>query len=178
MGSRTFALGAVLAVGLFAAGNALAREPFDGAFFVRHGGTAAGMLQDRDDCSREALSLGSTAAAYSDPNYGPLAAMGQALDSDALHEGGLHKRLRRAVFADCMKRRGWTPLDPDRDEAKAVNRASLRHPEALDAWLKAHEPPEVLAAAPPSPAQPTPAVAPSSAPPANAKALTGSATPH
>ena len=177
MGSRTLALVAALAASLFAAGSALAREPFDGAYFVRHGGTAAAMLQDRDDCSREALSLGGTASAYSDPNYGPLAAMGQALDSDALHEGGLHKRLRHAVFADCMKRRGWSPLDPDRDEAKAVNRASLRHPEALDAWLKAHEPPDV-AAAPPTPA---PAVAASSAPaatpPATAKALTGP-SPH
>ncbi len=177
MGSGTLALGAVLAATLLVAGGALAGEPFDGAFFVRHGGTGAAMLQDRADCSTEALSLGSTAAAYSDPNYGPLAAMGQALDSDALHEGGLHKRLRHAVFADCMKRRGWSPLDPDRDEARAVNRANLRHPEALDAWIKAHEPPEVIAAAP-APPPPPPAVAAPSTPPANAKALTGSAAPH
>ena len=160
MSFRTLAAGAVLAGGLLAAGGALAREPFDGVFFVRHGGTAAAMLQDRDDCRHEALSLGDTAAAYSDPNYGPLAAMGQALDSDALHEGGLHKRLTHAVFADCMKRRGWTPLDPDRDEAKAVSRASLRRPEALDAWLNAHEPPEATPPAPTVAASSTPAALP------------------
>lgn len=154
MGLRLLALGAALGGSLLAAAGALAREPFDGAFFVRHGGTGAAMLQDRGECSREALNLGGTAAAYSDPNYGAITAMGQSLDSDALHDAGLHKRLVHAVFADCMKRRGWIPLDPDRTEAKAVNRASPGHPQALDAWIKAHEPPEA----------PDPAVAASSAP--------------
>jgi len=151
------ALGAALAAGLLVAGPALAGEPFDGVFFVRYGGAATAMLQDREACTREAFSLGGTALQYSDPNYGAVSAMGEALDSDALHEGGLHRRLARAVFVDCMKRQGWMELDPDRDEAKALGHASLRHPEALDAWLTAHDPPE----APPPPPPPGSAMAPS-----------------
>ena len=103
------------------------------------------MLQDRVDCRRTAQGQGDTASAYSNPQYGALSAMGSALDEDALHEGGLHKRLERAVFDDCMKQHGWTPLQPDGADARAVERASARHPEALDAWIKAHAPTPTVA---------------------------------
>jgi hypothetical protein len=119
---------------------ALAREVYDDAYFVKPKGTAAAMFQDRDGCRRQAQGLGGGSASYSNPQYGALNAMGSALDEDQLHEGGIHKRLQRAVFEDCMKRLGWSPLDPTADEHRAVGRASPRHPEALDAWLKAHEP--------------------------------------
>ena len=127
-------LNAILAAGLLsvaAASSASAAEPFNDAY-----------------------SLNSGAAAYSNPEYGALSAMGSALDEDALHEGGLHKRMQRAVLVDCMRRLGWTQLDPGPDEVKVVAKASPRHPEALDAWLKAHEPaapPPVATAAIPSP---------------------------
>jgi hypothetical protein len=138
-----------------AAAPALAREVYDDAYFVRPQGTGASMLQDRNGCRREAQGLGSGSASYSNPQYGALNAMGSALDEDALHEGGLHKRLERAVFNDCMKRLGWTALDPSADEARNISKASLRHTEPLDAWLKAHEP----AAAPAASAAPAAAVA-------------------
>ncbi len=130
------AAGAVMTL----AGPALAREPFDDIYFVRPQATTPDLFKDRDQCRREAFSMGDTAAAYSDPNYGAISAMGQALDTDALHGGGMRKRMQKAIMIDCMKRRGWTQLDPSPDEAKAVDRASVRHPDALDAWLKAHEP--------------------------------------
>ena len=134
-------------IGLCAAGAvmtlasaAAARQPFDDIYFVRAQATTPALFKDRDQCRREAFSMGDTAAAYSDPNYGAISAMGQALDTDALHGGGMRKRMQKAIMIDCMKRRGWTQLDPSPDEAKAVDRASVRHPDALDAWLKAHEP--------------------------------------
>ncbi len=150
-------LNAILAAGLLsvaAASSASAAEPFNDAFFVRHAATAKDLFADRRQCSNDAYSLNSGAAAYSNPEYGALSAMGSALDEDALHEGGLHKRMQRAVLVDCMRRLGWTQLDPGPDEVKVVAKASPRHPEALDAWLKAHEPagpPPVATAAIPSP---------------------------
>ncbi len=152
MSGRALSLVVMIAAGLLTAAPSLAREPFDGAYFVRHGGAASAMFQDRSDCSHEALSLGGTASAFSDPDYGALSALSQSLDSDALHEGGLHKRLSRAVFADCMKRRGWTPLEPDKDEARLIAKASPRRPDALDAWMKAHDPPPPAPVPPPAPA--------------------------
>jgi len=146
---RTWLLPAALACA--AAGPALAeRQPFDDVFFVKRGGTAEAMFADRAGCRKEALALelGSSAAAYSNPQYGALAAMGAALDSDQLHAGGLKKRMQRAALLSCMRRFGWEQRDlgpGDRDAA----RASLKKPEALDAWLKANEP----AAPPPQAAQ-------------------------
>jgi hypothetical protein len=137
-----------LAIALCAA-PALAREVYDDLYFVKPSGTGQAMLQDRTECRRVAQGLGDTASSYSNPQYGAFNAMGSALDEDALHEGGLHGRMQRAIFEDCMKRHGWTPLQPQGEDAKAVQRASLHHPEALDAWLKAHEP-----TAPPPAAKP------------------------
>ncbi len=150
-------------IGLWAAGAALicaipaaAREPFDDIYFVRPHGVAQALFDERAQCRRQAFDMGDTAAAYSDPNYGAITAMGQALDTDALHGGGLRKRMQRAVLLDCMKRRGWTQLDPTPDEARAVSRASPHRPEALDAWLMAHEPAAPVAVATPAPATPKP----------------------
>ena len=131
---------ALAAAVLLASGPALARDIYDDTYFVKTKGTAAGLFQDRKVCRRQALNLGSTSSSYSNPQYGALNAMGSALDEGELHEGGLRKRLVRAVFDDCMKRLGWSPLEPDGAEAKAVARANEKHPEPLDAWLKAHEP--------------------------------------
>ena len=125
---------------MLATSQAKAREPYDEVYFVKVHATTQALFDDRSQCRREAFSMGDTAAAYSDPNYGAITAMGQALDTDALHGGGLRKRMERAIFVDCMKRRGWTQLDPTPADAKAVGRSSLHHPEILDAWLKAHEP--------------------------------------
>jgi hypothetical protein len=136
---------------LLAAAPALAGEVYDNLYYVKPQASAAGLFQDRIECRREAQGQGGSAAAYSNPEYGALSAMGSALDEDALHEGGLHKRMERAMFEDCMKHRGWSPLQPEGADAKSVQHASLRHPEALNAWLKAHEPP------PPPPAQAEPA---------------------
>jgi hypothetical protein len=136
----------------------MAREPFDDAYFVRREGTGEQMLSDRARCSNEALGMGSTAAAYSDPEYGALSAMGQELDSEQLHDGGLRKRFYHAVFVECMKKRGWTPQDPTREEARAIGHASIRRPEALDAWIKDHEPP-LPAPAPAAQGSTTPASA-------------------
>ena len=143
-------LGAFLAVGLLSiAATASAAEPFSDILFVRVSATSAALFADRAQCGREASSMGSSAAGYSNPEYGALSAMGSALDEDALHEGGLHKRMIRAMVIDCMKRRGWTQQDPGPDEAKVVAKASPHHPQALDAWLQAHQPPAV-----PAPAKP------------------------
>ncbi len=142
MGSFRAGLATILA--LAAAGAALpamAREDFSNAFFVRRGATASEMFKDRSQCTAKALDLGDSAAEYSDPQYGALSAMGDALDEDQLHDSGLRKRLRRAILDHCMEQLGWAPLDPERGEAKAIAKASPRKPEALDAWLTAHEPP-------------------------------------
>jgi hypothetical protein len=145
---------AIFAAGLAVAGAALATEPYQDGFFVKRGATARQMFQDRAECARTALTMGDTAALYSNPEYGALAAMGSALDEDSLHEGGIHKRLQRAVVNDCMKRLGWAVLDPEPDEARTIARASPKHPEALDAWLKTHEPPEPAPVPPPATAAP------------------------
>jgi hypothetical protein len=137
---------AAFALAALAGAPALGREVYDDLYFVKAQGTGAAMLQDRVECRKTALGQGSTASAYSNPQYGALSAMGSALDEDALHEGGLHKRLERAVFDDCMKQHGWTPLQPDGADARAVEHASARHPEALDAWIKAHAPAPTVAA--------------------------------
>jgi hypothetical protein len=153
-------LAAGLSTAILAAAPALAREVYDDLYFVKPQASAEGLFQDRDQCRREAQGQGGTAAAYSNPEYGALSAMGSALDEDALHEGGLHKRMQKAIFEDCMKHRGWTPLQPEGEDAKAVERASLRHPEALNSWLKSHEPaptpPAAAAAATAAPKQKTP----------------------
>lgn len=136
---------------------AATRQPFEDAFYVRRGGDAASMYADRDACRREAMALGSSALAYSNPQYGALSAMGEALDSDALHEGGLKKRMQRAVLDSCMRRSGWEPRALG-DGDRGVARASPKKPQALDAWLKANEPPPLP---PPEPA-PAAATAPAS----------------
>lgn len=140
------------AVGILAAGAAQARDAFDEVYFVRPHASAADLLQDRAACRSAAEHMSDTDAAYSNPEYGALSAMGSALDEDALHEGGLHRRLQRAVFEHCMKDKAWVLATPSEDELKVLTRASSRHPEALDAWLRAHEPP------PPAPAAPATAV--------------------
>ena len=154
-----------LTIGLdLAGGRALAREDYGGLFFVKPQGTAVEMFQDRAECRKVAQGLGATSSSYSNPQYGALNAMGSALDEDALHEGGLHKRLQIAILHDCMGRRGWTPLQPDGADAAAVEHASLAHPQALDAWIKAHAP--AAAAGKPAAA----AVVPPAAGPAGARA--------
>jgi hypothetical protein len=125
----------------------MAREDYDNLFFVRPHATGAAMLQDRTECRKVAQGIGGTASSYSNPQYGALNAMGSALDEDALHEGGLHKRLQIAIIKNCMERHGWTSLQPQGDDARAVRGASLGHTQGLDAWLKAHEP--ATAPAPP-----------------------------
>ena len=142
--------GAILAVGLLTVATAAAAADDNATFFVRPAATATAMFSDRAQCIREAATMGSTSAAYSNPEYGALAAMGSALDEDALHEGGIHKRMNHAIMIDCMKRLGWTQLDLSPDDAKPVAKASPRHPEALDAWLKANEPPLAAPAAGPA----------------------------
>lgn len=159
MGLRMIAL-AGLAAATTGAVPALAREPYDDAFFVRPQATAQDLLHDRADCRNQAQHIGDTAAAYSNPQYGALSAMGSALDEDALHEGGLHERMQKAAFAECMRRLGWTPADLSPEETRELMRAAAHHPEALDAWLKAHEP------APDPPAPPSPPPAPAAAAPA------------
>ena len=139
---------AATAAGLLAAAPALARETYDDVFFARAHATAAEMFHDRADCRTAAEHMSDADAAFSNPQYGALSAMGSALDEDALHEGGLHKRLARAVFDDCMKRRGWTPMAVTSSQAHLLMRADARHPEALEAWLKAYQPPPEPAAQP------------------------------
>lgn len=145
----------VLAAGLWLvalAGRAGAGEPYDDRFFVKHGGTAQQMLDDRAECRRQALALGTGDSSYSNAQYGALAALGSALDSDALHDGGIRRRMQNAVLESCMDRQGWTPLEPTKAEARDLARIPGRD-EALTAWLKAHEPP----ATPPTPDTGTPA---------------------
>ena len=132
---------AALAAATALCGPALAREEFDNLFFVRTQGTAAGFFQDRASCRNQAAHMGDNAAAYTNPEYGALSAMGSALDEDALHESGLHDRMRKAIFTDCMKRLGWTPAEPTEAESHELMKASLRHPEPLNDWLKSHAPP-------------------------------------
>ncbi len=128
----------------------VAAAPFADVYFVRAAATAGALFTDRGQCTAEAFSMGSSAAAYSNPEYGAASAMGSALDEDALHEGGLHKRLQRAIMVDCMEHRGWTQLNPSPEDARSIGKATPRRPEALDAWLKAHEPPLPAAAKPKS----------------------------
>jgi hypothetical protein len=140
---------AIAAAGLvLVSGAAQARELYDDLFFVRTGASAASLFQDRADCRNTAVHMGGTAATYSNPQYGAISAMGSALDEDALHDGGLRLRLQQAVFVDCMKQKGWVQAAPTAEEVKLLMRASLRHPEPLNDWLKSHEPPP---AAPPAP---------------------------
>lgn len=147
------------------AAPALAREPYDDAFFVKPQATAQAFFQDRTSCRTQALHMSDNAAAYSNPQYGAISAMGSALDEDALHEGGLHERLQRAVFNDCMKQLGWSPADLTPAETHELMKASPHHPEPLDAWLKAHEPAETVAADKPgSPGGPALKAAAASAP--------------
>ncbi len=142
-----------LVLTLAVAAPAMAREPFDDLFFVKRDGTAAQMLADRTDCRQAATSVGS-GGAYNDPEYGAAAALGESLDSDALHNGGLTKRFQLAVMKRCMERHGWLSVEPTREEARAISRASARHPEALDAWIKARTPPAPAVAAAAEPAKP------------------------
>ena len=138
-----FAAGAGLAL---AAGAAQAREVYDDVFFVRAQASAADLFQDRASCRTAAAHMSDTDAFYSNPEYGALSAMGSALDEDALHDGGLHKRMERAVFDHCMRAKGWADAAPTGQELKALQRADIHHPQALDAWLKSHEPPPEAAA--------------------------------
>jgi hypothetical protein len=138
---------------LSAAGAACAREPYDELFFVRQHASAADLFQDRAACRNAAAHMSDAESAYSNPEYGALSAMGSALDEDALHEGGLRKRLERAVFIHCMEKRDWVAATPTDAELKVLLRASPNHPEAINTWLAAHEPPP-----PPIPAPAAPVV--------------------
>lgn len=146
--SQDLLIAAAVAAVTLGGAPARSREVYDDVFFVKPQGSAASLFQDRGECRRESQGLGGTAASYTNPEYGALNAMGSALDEDALHEGGLHKRLARAVFDDCMKRRGWTPMAVTSSQAHLLMRADARHPEALEAWLKAYQPPPEPAAQP------------------------------
>ena len=147
--AATALAGAILA----GAATANAREPYDELFFVRQHASANDLFEDRAACRTAALHMSDADAAYSNPEYGALSAMGSALDEDALHEGGLHKRLEHAVFVHCMERRDWVAMTPSDSDLKVLLRASPHHPEALNAWLAAHEPPP-----PPIPAPAAPVV--------------------
>ena len=148
----TYKILAVAAAGcalLAAASAAQAHEPFDDAFFVRQHASAAELFEDRAACRYAAQHMSDADAAYSNPEYGALSAMGSALDEDALHDGGLRKRLERAVFMHCMEKKDWVSAAPSDTEMKVLMRASLRHPEVLNQWLLAHEPPPPPIPAPP-----------------------------
>ncbi len=145
---KSFAAVAAGSVLLIAASAAQAREPFDDIFFVRQHANAGELYEDRAACRNAAQHMSDADAAYSNPEYGALSAMGSALDEDALHDGGLRKRLEHAVFVHCMEKKAWVSAAPSADELKILMRASPHHPDALDAWLRAHEPP------PPAPADP------------------------
>ncbi len=132
-----FAAAAGLAL---AAGTAQAREVYDDVFFVRAHASAGDLFQDRAACRTAATHMSDADAFYSNPEYGALSAMGSALDEDALHDGGLHKRMERVVFDHCMRAKGWADAAPTGQELKALQRADAHHPQALDAWLKSHEP--------------------------------------
>ena len=137
---------------LAGASGASARDVYDDVFFVRPHASAAELFGDRAQCRNAAQHMSDAEAAYSNPEYGALSAMGSALDEDALHEGGLHKRLERAVFMHCMEKKDWVSTTPTGEELKALMRASPRRPEALDAWLKANETPPVVKTAVSDPA--------------------------
>jgi hypothetical protein len=143
-----FAAAAIVAT---AAGTALAHDVYDDVFFVRAQASAGQLFKDRSDCRSTAEHMSDTAASYSNPQYGALSAMGSALDEDALHDGGLRKRLQRAVLDDCMKQKGWTPAEVSAEDLRTLMRADARHPQLLDAWLKAHEPAPAPAPAPTAP---------------------------
>ena len=147
---KTFAFTAVSLA--LAAGAAQARELYDDVFFVRIHASASDLFSDRVDCRGAADHMRDTDSSYSNPQYGALSAMGSALDEDSLHDSGLAKRVHRAVFEDCMRKKGWTETDVPKDELKTLLRADVHHPQALDAWLKTHEP------APEPPAPPAPVV--------------------
>jgi len=151
-------LAAVAACSAFVVGvsAAQAREPYDDVFFVRQHASAAELFDDRAACRNAAQHMSDADAAYSNPEYGALSAMGSALDEDALHEGGLHKRLEQAVFMHCMEKKGWVSAAPSDEELKVLMRASPRHPDAVNAWLSAHEPPPAPIPAPEAPAVKTP----------------------
>ena len=140
-----FAAAATLAA---TAGSALARDLYDDAFFVKVQASAADLFRDRADCRVTAEHMSDSEAFYSNPEYGALSAMGSALDEDALHDGGLKKRVQRAVFDDCMKQKGWTAAEIPADELRTLLRADVHHPQVLNAWLKAHEPPPAPPASP------------------------------
>ena len=144
---------AFAAAGLaLAAGAAQARDLYDDVFFVRTHATAFDLFGDRIECRGAADHMRDTDSSYSNPQYGALSAMGSALDEDALHDGGLAKRVHRAVFEDCMRKKGWTEIEVSHDDLKRLLRADAHHPGPIDAWLKANEP------------SPAPAVAASIAP--------------
>ncbi len=148
MNLKTLAFAAVTLA--LAAPAAFAHDVYDDVFFVRIQASATDLFKDRGDCRTTALHMNDTAAFYSNPQYGALSAMGSALDEDALHDGGLTKRLQRAVFDDCMKSKGWTLAEVSREELRQLMRADASHPQVLNAWLKAHEP----APEPPAPSAP------------------------
>ena len=132
---------AVAAIAFLAgAPAASAHDVYDDLFFVRQHASAAELFADRAECRSTAQHMSDASAFYSNPEYGALSAMGSALDEDALHDGGLRKRLERAVFMHCMEKKAWTAAAPSGEETKVLMRASLRHPEPLNAWLKANEP--------------------------------------
>jgi hypothetical protein len=146
---------AIAVAGLvMASGAAQARDLYDDLFFVRTHASAADLFQDRADCRNTALHMGENAATYSNPQYGAISAMSSALDEGELHDGGLRLRLQQAVFVDCMKEKGWVQATPTAEEQKLLMHASLRHPEALNDWLKSHEPPPMVQAAASTPATP------------------------
>jgi hypothetical protein len=153
LAAAAFAVGALLIV----APVAEARDVYDDVFFVRQHASAAELFADRNECRTTAQHMSDASSYYSNPEYGALSAMGSALDEDALHDGGLRKRLERAVFMHCMEHKDWQSAAPSGAELKALLRASPGHPEALNAWLKANEP--ASAPAPPPPAMKTAASA-------------------
>jgi hypothetical protein len=155
---RKIVLPVVTAAALLAAAPALAGS-VDKVFFVKRGGTAAAMFEDREACAKIAENVGLQRGgeAYGDPDYGMLSAMGAALDADSMN-GGVHKAVRRAALEKCMEKRGWSQQDPADGEEKAVRKASRKNPSALDAWLKANEPAVAQAAAAPAPTAGAPAV--------------------
>ena len=139
-----------------AAGAAQARELYDDVFFARTNASAADLFADRADCRGAADHMRDTDSSYSNPQYGALSAMGSALDEDSLHDSGLAKRVHRAVFEDCMRKKGWTEVEVSRDDLKLLLRADARHTGPIDSWLKTHQPPPeapapvaMTAAAPP-----------------------------
>ena len=158
---RRIFLPALTAAVLCAAAPALAGE-HDRTFFVKRGGGAIAMLDDRDACIKiaEAISMGRGGEAYSDPDYGMISAMGAALESGALENGsGVGKAVRRAALEKCMEKRGWSQLNPSEADERAIRKASRKDPAALDAWLKANEPAMVQTVSSPASAAPAPAAA-------------------